>query len=95
MFALSDACEHSFSHVPYLKREEKITDQSNFQRKRKKKWPITDWRVPDVFARDNSAQFLCAFDTDLTIRGTQRLFSVKYLFEEANVAQNFLQSEGA
>ena len=45
-----------------------------------------DWRVPDVFARDNSAQFLCAFDTDLTIRRTQGLFSVKYLFKEANVA---------
>ena len=36
MFALSDACEHSFSHVPYLKREEKITDQSNFWRKQQK-----------------------------------------------------------
>ena len=29
-FALSDAHEYSFSQVPYLKREEKITDLSNF-----------------------------------------------------------------
>ena len=90
MFALSDACEHSFSHVPYLELEKKITDQSNFKRTRKKQWPIKDWCVPEVFAkvfaRANSAQFLCAFATDFTIRGTQGLFSVKYLFEEANVA---------
>ena len=50
-----------------------------------------DWRAPEVFARDNLAQtFLCVFATDLTIRGTQGLFSVKYLFKEANVALNFL-----
>ena len=30
MFALFDAREYSFSQVPYLEREEKITDQSNF-----------------------------------------------------------------
>ena len=30
MFALSDARENSFPQVPYLEREEKITDQSNF-----------------------------------------------------------------
>ena len=30
MFALSDARDYSFSKVPYLEREEKITDQSNF-----------------------------------------------------------------
>ena len=30
MFALSDACDYSFSKVPYLEREEEITDQSNF-----------------------------------------------------------------
>ena len=30
MFALSDARDYSFSQVPYLEREEKITDQSNF-----------------------------------------------------------------
>jgi len=31
MFVLSDAQrEFSFSQVPYLEREEKITDQSNF-----------------------------------------------------------------
>ena len=30
MFALSNAHEYSFSQVPYLKREEKITDLSNF-----------------------------------------------------------------
>ena len=35
MFALSDACEHSFVHVPYLEQEKKITDQSNLKRKRK------------------------------------------------------------
>ena len=29
MFALSDARDYSFSKVPYLEREEKITDQSN------------------------------------------------------------------
>ena len=30
MFALSDASDYSFSKVPYLEREEEITDQSNF-----------------------------------------------------------------
>ena len=30
MFALSVAHEHSFSQVPYLKQEEKITDLSKF-----------------------------------------------------------------
>ena len=30
MFALSDAPDCSFSKVPYLEREEEITDQSNF-----------------------------------------------------------------
>ena len=30
MFALFDAREYSFSQVPYLEREEEITDQSNF-----------------------------------------------------------------
>ena len=30
MFALSDAREFSFSQVPYLERDQKITDQSNF-----------------------------------------------------------------
>ena len=30
MFALSDARDYSFSKVPYLEREEKITDQSNY-----------------------------------------------------------------
>ena len=30
MFALSDACDYSFSQVPYLEGEEEITDQSNF-----------------------------------------------------------------
>ena len=30
MFALSDACDYSFSKVPYLERAEDITDQSNF-----------------------------------------------------------------
>ena len=29
MFALSDAREFSFSQEPYVKREEKTTDQSN------------------------------------------------------------------
>ena len=29
MFALSDARDYSFSKVPYLEREEEITDQSN------------------------------------------------------------------
>ena len=29
-FALSNACDNSFSKVPYLEREEEITDQSNF-----------------------------------------------------------------
>ena len=29
MFALSDDCEYSFSRVPYLEREERITVQSN------------------------------------------------------------------
>ena len=29
-FALSDAREYSFSKVPYLEREKKITSQSNF-----------------------------------------------------------------
>ena len=87
MFALSDACEHSFSHVPYLKREEKITDQSNFWRKRQKNGQQWTGVSPEVFARDNSAQtFLCVFATDLTNRGTQGLFSEKYLFKEANVA---------
>ena len=28
--ALSDARDYSFSKVPYLEREEEITDQSNF-----------------------------------------------------------------
>ena len=31
MFALSDARDYSFSKVPYLEREEEITDQSNFR----------------------------------------------------------------
>ena len=30
MFGLSGARDYFFSKVPYLKREEKITDQSNF-----------------------------------------------------------------
>ena len=30
MFALSDARDYSFWKVPYLEREEEITDQSNF-----------------------------------------------------------------
>ena len=30
MFALSNARDYSFSKVPYLEREEEITDQSNF-----------------------------------------------------------------
>ena len=30
MFAFSDARDYSFSKVPYLEREEEITDQSNF-----------------------------------------------------------------
>ena len=30
MFALSDAREFLFSQVPYLERDQKITDQSNF-----------------------------------------------------------------
>lgn len=30
MFALYDAREYSFLQVPYLEREEKVTDQSNF-----------------------------------------------------------------
>ena len=30
MFALSDARDYSISKVPYLEREEEITDQSNF-----------------------------------------------------------------
>ena len=30
MFALSDARDYAFSKVPYLEREEEITDQSNF-----------------------------------------------------------------
>ena len=30
MFALSDARDYSFSKVPYLEGEEKITDQSNY-----------------------------------------------------------------
>ena len=30
MFALSDARDYSFSKVPYLEREQEITDQSNF-----------------------------------------------------------------
>ena len=30
MFASSDARDYSFSKVPYLEREEEITDQSNF-----------------------------------------------------------------
>ena len=30
MFALYDARDYSFSKVPYLEREEEITDQSNF-----------------------------------------------------------------
>ena len=33
MFALSDARDYSFSKVPYLEREEKITDQSNFKQR--------------------------------------------------------------
>ena len=56
----------------------------------RKKWPIADWRIPEVFARSKSAQFLFACATDLTIRATQGLLSVKYRFEEANVALNFL-----
>ena len=30
MFALSDARDYSFSKLPYLEREEEISDQSNF-----------------------------------------------------------------
>ena len=30
MFAMTTALDYSFSTVPYLKQEEKITDQSNF-----------------------------------------------------------------
>ena len=30
MFALTDARDYSFSEVPYLEREEEMTDQSNF-----------------------------------------------------------------
>ena len=30
MFALSDARDYSFAKVPYLEREEEVTDQSNF-----------------------------------------------------------------
>ena len=30
MFVLSDARDYAFSEVPYLEREEKITEQSNF-----------------------------------------------------------------
>ena len=30
MFALSDTRDYSFSKVPYLEREEKMTDPSNF-----------------------------------------------------------------
>ena len=33
MFALSDARDYSFPKVPYLEREEEITDQSNFVNK--------------------------------------------------------------
>ena len=33
MFALSDARDYSFSKVPYLEREEEITNQSNFVNK--------------------------------------------------------------
>ena len=32
MFSFSDARDYSFAKVPYLEREEKITDQSNFFR---------------------------------------------------------------
>ena len=33
MFPLSDARDYSFSKVPYLEREEEMTDQSNFVNK--------------------------------------------------------------
>ena len=33
MFAFCDARDYSFSKVPYLEREEEITDQSNFVNK--------------------------------------------------------------
>ena len=36
MFALSNARDYSFSKVPYLEREEEITDQSNFVKKKRK-----------------------------------------------------------
>ena len=37
---------------------------------------------------------LCKLSACIHYRGTQRLFSVKYLFGEANIAQNFLLLEG-
>ena len=58
MFALSDARDYSFSKVPYLEREEEITDQSNFVnnvtwfyfrgcRARLKKWPTNGGKTPE------------------------------------------------
>ena len=57
MFALSDARDYSFSKVPYLEREEEITDQSNFvnnetyftsgSRARLKKWPTKGAKTPE------------------------------------------------
>ena len=49
MFALSDARDYSFSKVPYLEREEEITDQSNFRfpRPLEKKWPTNGGKTPE------------------------------------------------
>ena len=57
MFALSDARDYSFSKVPYLEREEEITDQLNFvnnvtcfpsgSRARLKKWPTNGGKTPE------------------------------------------------
>ena len=57
MFASSDACDYSFSKVPYLEREEEITDQSNFvnnvrsfnsgSRARLKRWPTNGGKTPE------------------------------------------------
>ena len=57
MFALSDARDYSISKVPYLEREEEITDQSNFVNnvtsfsfrfpRPLKKWPRNGGKTPE------------------------------------------------
>ena len=89
-----------------MSKVEKTVDRSinSVINTRKKKLAIEQWKVKIVLTQlagkcwvaveENSVvNEDCMLSTSKSVRGTQRLFSVKYLFGETNIASNFLLLE--